>query len=54
MVNDIIDFSSLCADNLELDIKEFLIKDLVDEINKLFKSVIEMKNLIFYVDLLEN
>ncbi|CAD8094447.1 unnamed protein product [Paramecium sonneborni] len=54
LINDIIDFSSLCADNLELDIKDFQIKDLVDEINKLFKSVIEMKNLILYVDLLEN
>ncbi|CAD8181693.1 unnamed protein product [Paramecium octaurelia] len=54
LINDIIDFSSLCADNLELDIIDFLIKDLVDEINKLFKSVIEMKNLILYVDLLEN
>ncbi|CAD8078147.1 unnamed protein product [Paramecium primaurelia] len=54
LINDIIDFSSLCADNLELDIKDFLIMDLVDEINKLFKSVIEMKKLILYVDLLEN
>ncbi|CAD8097999.1 unnamed protein product [Paramecium sonneborni] len=54
LINDIIDFSSLCADNLELDIKDFSIKDLVDEINKLFKSVIEMKNLVLYVDLLEN
>ncbi|CAD8157290.1 unnamed protein product [Paramecium octaurelia] len=54
LINDIIDFSSLCAKNLELDIKDFLIMDLVDEINKLFKSVIEMKKLILYVDLLEN
>lgn len=54
MINDIIDFNSLSSGNIQINVKSFRIKDLIDEIRKLFKSLIEMKNLILYIDLSDN
>ena len=39
---------------MEMDFKEFYVKDLIDEVNSLFKSSIEMKKLALYIDLFEN
>jgi hypothetical protein len=54
LINDIIDFNSYYAKDIEMSFKEFYIKDLIDEVYSLFSSSLEMKELSLYVDLVEN
>lgn len=54
LINDIIDFSSIQVNNLRLNLNNFTIERVINEVNSLFKSVLEMKNLVLYIDLTKN
>ncbi|CAD8207899.1 unnamed protein product [Paramecium octaurelia] len=53
LISDIIDFTSSCANNLELFIKEFSMRELINEITSLFQMQFAEKHLEFRVDLMD-
>ncbi|CAD8108734.1 unnamed protein product [Paramecium primaurelia] len=53
LISDIIDFTSSSTNNLELFIKEFSMRELINEITSLFEMQFSEKNLEFRVDLMD-
>ncbi|CAD8170637.1 unnamed protein product [Paramecium octaurelia] len=53
LISDIVDFTSSSTNNLELLIKEFSMRELINEVNSLFIMQFTEKNLDFRVDLID-
>ncbi|CAK79283.1 unnamed protein product (macronuclear) [Paramecium tetraurelia] len=53
LISDIVDFTSSSTNNLELLIKEFSMRELINEVNSLFTMQFAEKNLEFRVDLMD-